>query len=113
MKEMVEKLKQAGVKAALAKESRVEEPAPTGPFAGKTLVVTGTIPGMTRSEAEERIRELGGTASSSVSKKTFAVVAGENPGSKLDKARELGIRIIDAREFLEIAQRRGSQQNAD
>ena len=76
---------------------------------GQTFVITGGLPGMTRQEAEEKIRELGGTVSSSVSKKTSAVIVGENPGSKLDKARELGIRIIPAEEFVAMAQGRGSR----
>jgi DNA ligase (NAD+) len=116
MKELVKKLKKAGVKAALEREAPVPEAPPAGPFSGRTLVVTGIIPGMTRSEAEERIRELGGNVSASVSRSTFAVVAGDNPGSKLDKARELGIRIIEAREFLEMteeeAARRGDRREA-
>lgn len=100
MRDLIAKLKDAGVRAAVETESR--EPAvPTdGLFAGKTLGVTGTIPGMTRSEAEERVRELGGKVSSSVSKSTFALVVGDSPGSKVDKAKQLGVRIIDAEEFL-------------
>ncbi len=100
MKVLVDKLRAAGVKAALETKSRAAAGEAVGPLSGKTLVVTGTIPDMTRSMAEERIRELGGKASSSVSKSTYAVVVGENPGSKADKARELGIRIVDAKEFL-------------
>ncbi|MGE5580819.1 MAG: NAD-dependent DNA ligase LigA [Bacillota bacterium] len=98
MKDLVRKLKSAGVKAATETATRTAEEG--GPLAGKTVVVTGTIPGMTRTEAEQRIRELGGKPSSSVSKSTYAVVVGESPGSKAQKARELGIRIIDAEEFL-------------
>lgn len=105
MEVLIAKLKKAGVKAALETEAAGERPA-GGPFEGKTLVVTGTLPGMTRSEAEERIRELGGNVSSSVSRSTFALVVGDNPGSKLDKARQLGVRVIGPEEFLEIAQGR-------
>ncbi len=98
MKALVQKLKSAGVKAAT--ETATGTAPAGGPLEGKTVVVTGTIPGMSRSEAEQRIRELGGKPSSSVSKNTYAVVVGESPGSKAQKARELGIRIIDAEEFL-------------
>jgi len=98
MKDLVRKLKNAGVKAATETVTRTVQAG--GPLEGKTVVVTGTIPGMTRAEAEQKIRELGGKPSSSVSKSTYAVVVGESPGSKAQKARELGIRIIDAEEFL-------------
>ena len=71
-----------------------------GPFAGLSVVVTGTLPTLSRKEAEELIRQNGGTAASSVSKKTAFVVAGEAAGSKLTKAQSLGIEIIDEKEFL-------------
>jgi DNA ligase (NAD+) len=70
------------------------------PLAGKTVVVTGTLPTMERKEAEDLIVRLGGKASGSVSKKTAFVVAGESAGSKLTKARELGIEILTEAEFL-------------
>ncbi|MGN6507762.1 MAG: NAD-dependent DNA ligase LigA [Tepidisphaeraceae bacterium] len=73
------------------------------PFAGKSIVVTGTLPTLGRAEAEERIVALGGKAGSAVSRKTSFVVAGESAGSKLDKARELGIEVIDEAEFLRRA----------
>jgi DNA ligase (NAD+) len=69
---------------------------------GLTFVLTGELESMTREEAKEKIRALGGDVSSSVSKKTDYVVVGENPGSKYDKAKELGVRIINEREFLSI-----------
>jgi DNA ligase (NAD+) len=71
-----------------------------GPLAGKTYIVTGTLPTMSRSEAVARIEGAGGKVTGSVSKKTSAVVAGESPGSKLDKARKLGIEVIDEDELL-------------
>lgn len=71
-----------------------------GAFAGMTVVVTGTLSSMGRSEAEEAIRSRGGKAAGSVSKKTSLVVAGESAGSKLTKAQALGIRVIGEQEFL-------------
>ena len=73
-----------------------------GAFAGMTVVVTGTLSSMGRSEAEEAIRDAGGKAAGSVSKKTSLVVAGEAAGSKLTKAQALGVRVIDEAEFLRM-----------
>ena len=69
---------------------------------GKTIVVTGTLPTLSRDEAEKLIRDNGGKASSSVSKKTSYVLAGEKAGSKLDKANSLGIPVITEEEFLKM-----------
>ncbi|HUQ30110.1 MAG TPA: NAD-dependent DNA ligase LigA [Candidatus Paceibacterota bacterium] len=75
--------------------------APTGgPLTGKTVVITGTLPTLSREEAEARVRKAGGKASGSVSSKTAFVVAGEAAGSKLDKARKLGVPILDEDAFL-------------
>ena len=71
------------------------EEAPAGPLAGLTVVVTGTLPGFSREEAEEAIRAAGGKPGGSVSKKTAYLVAGENAGSKLAKAQELGVPVLD------------------
>ena len=71
-------------------------------LAGKTIVVTGTLTSYSRSQIEELIRQHGGKAASSVSKNTSMVLAGENPGSKVEKARVLGIPIIDEAEFLRL-----------
>lgn len=71
-------------------------------LAGKTFVVTGTLEELTRDEAHARIRSNGGVVASSVSKNTSYVVAGEAPGSKLDKAKKLGVTVIDEREFLRM-----------
>lgn len=72
----------------------------SGAFAGKTVVITGTMEGIDRADAEERIRELGGRAASSVSAKTDFVVVGVNPGSKAKKAKALGVRTLNEDEFL-------------
>ncbi|MDR3592555.1 MAG: NAD-dependent DNA ligase LigA [Negativicutes bacterium] len=96
---LVEKLRTAGVKLT---EDRTEETG-EGPFSGKTFVLTGTLTGMTRSEAGELIERLGGKVTGSVSKKTDYILAGTEAGSKLDKARQLGIRVLDETEFAELA----------
>ena len=72
------------------------------PFAGKTFVLTGTLPTLTREEATAMIESLGGKVTGSVSKKTDFVLAGAEAGSKLAKAQELGVKILDEKEFLEM-----------
>src|SRR3989344_2802619 len=67
---------------------------------GKTFVLTGSLPNMTREEAENEVRALGGKVTNTVSRKTDYLVAGDKPGSKLQKAKKLGIKIIDSGEFL-------------
>lgn len=74
-----------------------------GPFAGKTLVFTGSLSTMTRDEAQARAEQLGAKTSKSVSKKTDFVVVGEDAGSKAAKATELGVRVLSEAEFRELA----------
>lgn len=93
---LINRLKEAGVK--MEYESDVKDDR----FAGKTFVLTGTLPTLKRDEAKKIIESFGGKASSSVSKKTDYVLAGEDAGSKLTKAQELGITIISEEEFLRM-----------
>ena len=97
-REMVTKLQNAGVVTVLSEDKGGDAPKP---FAGLTLVVTGTLSSMSRDEANALIERLGGKAASSVSKKTSFVVAGENAGSKLTKAQTLGVPILTESEFIE------------
>lgn len=78
-----------------------------GPLAGQTFVLTGTLGSFSRSEAEERVRFLGGATASSVTKATSYLVAGEKPGSKLKRARQLGVEILDDEAFMALLGRHG------
>ncbi len=97
-RELVERLRAAGLcfEQAVVKKTG-------GPLAGLTFVLTGTLPTLTREEAKARIEAAGGKVTGSVSKQTDYVVAGEEAGSKLDKARKLGVRVIDEAGLLELA----------
>lgn len=81
---------------------RLEEVQQDSPISGKTIVVTGTLEKLDRRQAEALIEALGGKAAGSVSKKTDYVLAGESAGSKLNKARELGVRVLNEQEFFEL-----------
>ncbi len=96
VKLVIQKLKAAGVNMQY-KSSRASDI-----LSGKTFVVTGTLPSLSRDEAEKLIADNGGKAASSVSKKTSYVLAGEKAGSKLEKAKTLGIPVIDEAEFLNM-----------
>ena len=100
---MIGRLLKLGVKIEIPKPSLISmEEKNKRIFAGKTFVVTGVLSAMSRDEAHQKIRSLGGHPTSSISKKTDYLVAGEKPGSKFEKAKELGVRIIGEREFLEM-----------
>lgn len=95
--EVIAKLRAAGVR--LADEHSQDEPA-SGPLTGKTVVLTGRLTQLTRQEAEERLRRAGASVSGSVSRKTSAVFAGEDAGSKATRARELGVPIFTEQDLL-------------
>jgi len=100
-REVVEQLLAAGVSP---QESEGEADDRPRPLLGKTLVLTGTLPTLSRDEAKELIEAAGGKVSGSVSKKTHYVVAGSEAGSKLDKARELGVMVLDESELQVLLQ---------
>lgn len=92
VRENIERMRAAGVKAEAEQPAEVRA---DSMFSGKTVVLTGTLSSMTRDEAKKRLEALGAKVTGSVSKKTDFVIAGENAGSKLTKARELGITVIE------------------
>ena len=96
-KKILRRLKELGIEPKSEKVSAKKSA--ELPLAGKTFVLTGTLPSMTREEAAEKIEALGGHVTGSVSKKTDYVLAGADPGSKFEKATELGVKIIDEAEF--------------
>jgi DNA ligase (NAD+) len=97
-REVIEQLRAAGVAWKEGETAR----ATGGAFTGKIVVLTGTLGSMTRDEAKERIERQGGRVTGSVSKKTDYVVAGEEAGSKLDRAKELGVPVLDETQFLQL-----------
>ena len=97
----IKELKELGVKMTQEKKVKGTQ------LAGKTLVVTGTLSRYARDEIETLIKELGGKATGSVSKKTDYLVVGENAGSKLDKAKELGVPVLTEEEFDKLIGKNG------
>jgi DNA ligase (NAD+) len=97
-RKLVERLRGYG----LSMEEEGPAPPARGPLVGKTVVLTGTMPNLTRPEATERIEAAGGKVTGSVSKKTDFLVAGADPGSKLTKAQELGTEVLDEDGLLEL-----------
>ncbi len=95
--DFLKKLDAVGVRV-----SRIAAQSKSGPLKGQVFVLTGTLASLEREAAKEKIRSLGGGVSESVSKKTTYVVAGENPGSKYAKAKELGVKVINEKDFLRI-----------
>jgi len=96
-RKLLEKLKLFGVSTASREETEI-----SGKLAGRMFVITGRMEGIPRNEAKEMITRAGGRVSGSVSKKTDYVVAGEEPGSKLDKAKKLGVKVVSKEEFLKL-----------
>jgi DNA ligase (NAD+) len=96
-REIIAKLKDAGVSMSLEKKEATQQS-----LAGLEFVITGKLESMSRPEAEEKIKQLGGTAKGDVTKKTNYLVAGADPGSKLERARAMGIKIINESELLEL-----------
>jgi DNA ligase (NAD+) len=106
-REVIAQLRAAGVRwkegaPASSMPGQAARAATGGPFTGKIVVLTGTLGAMTRDEAKDRIEALGGKVTGSVSSKTDYVVAGEEAGSKLDKARALGVKVLDEAQFLKM-----------
>ncbi len=100
--DVIQRLKEAGVK--LEEKVSVKKDLP---LSGQEFVVTGTLEGFTRQAAEARIRELGGAAKDSITKKTHYLIVGADPGSKLARATELGIKTINEQQFLELLKKAG------
>ena len=96
---MIESLRASGVHWP---ESEPQQTSGDGPLSGKTFVLTGTLSDMTRDEAKAQIEALGGKVTGSVSKKTDYVIFGEKAGSKLAKARDLGVETLDESAFRDL-----------
>jgi DNA ligase (NAD+) len=96
---LLEDLRQAGLQFSQTKKAAAKR---AGKLQGLTFVLTGTLPNLTRDDASERIEAAGGKVTGSVSKKTDYVVAGESAGSKLDKAQELGVKVIGEKELIKL-----------
>lgn len=99
---LIRRLKEAGVRPT---PPRPAEHMPAGPFAGKTVVITGTLSAFSREQAQEELRQVGARVSESVSKKTDYLIVGSDPGSKLQKAQALRVTILDEATFLKMIRR--------
>ena len=97
----LERLRAAGVRMEVPAERR-RQPGAEGPLAGRTYVLTGTLASMTREAATAAVERLGGKVAGSVSRKTAAVIAGTDPGSKAERARALGVVVLDEVAFLAL-----------
>ena len=102
-RKLIEKLRKGGLQMQAAAPAARE-----GPLSGQSFVITGTLSGMSRAEAEARIRSLGGTAASSVTKATEYLVAGDSPGSKLEKAQKYGTHVLSENEFVALLRKHGA-----
>ena len=96
MTELIERLKSYGVNTVYQSDVKSDK------LAGLTFVITGTLPDMTRDEAKTLIEQNGGKCSGSVSKKTSYVLAGEEAGSKLTKAQQLGVTVLSQQQLIEM-----------
>jgi DNA ligase (NAD+) len=108
-RDLVRRLQAAGVRTELSEEER-RAPDGSGPLAGKSIVITGTLATMSRGEAEQLVERNGGRAASSVSSKTDFLVAGEKAGSKLAKAQKLGVEVIDEQALLALVAGAGGDE---
>ena len=95
--DLINRLRTAGLQFKTEESSRVNQK-----LNGNTFVLTGTLVKMTRKDAEEEIISLGGKSTSSISKNTSYLIVGENPGSKLEKAKNLGVKILTEEEFIKL-----------
>jgi DNA ligase (NAD+) len=96
-RELVRRLREAGVNMTAGEEGGARKP-----LEGQVFVITGTLSGWTREEAQEKLEGLGARVGPAVTKKTTCLISGESPGSKLDKAREIGIKVIGEKEFRKL-----------
>ena len=96
---MLEKLSNTGIKIKIENKNKLDQK-----FNNKVFVLTGSLDNLTRQDAKDKIRILGGSVSSSVSKSTDYVVEGKNPGSKCEKAKKIGVKVISESDFLKFLQ---------
>jgi DNA ligase (NAD+) len=100
-RQLIDRLRDAGVNMEVPEDQRAAAETP-GPLTGRTYVITGTLTSMSREQATAALERLGAKVAASVSKKTTGVVVGTEPGSKAEKARTLGVPILDEAAFLEL-----------